>query len=124
MNKYWLCVIIASLFEVYWVAGLKHSESLFEWSITIVAIIATFILLPITAKHLPIGTVYAVFAGLGAAGIVLVEMVLFGEPFNPLKILLIGALLIGVIGLKLVSDEPSESEGMHNGLDSNYYSRN
>ncbi|WP_068677459.1 multidrug efflux SMR transporter [Oceanobacillus sp. Castelsardo] len=111
MNKYWIYVLIASVFEVYWVAGLKHSEGIVEWSITLIAIIATFVLLPLSANHLPIGTVYAVFAGLGAAGTVLVEIVVYGEAFNLLKVLLVGTLLIGVIGLKLVSDEPSESRG-------------
>ncbi|WP_407268260.1 DMT family transporter [Radiobacillus sp. PE A8.2] len=112
MNKQWFYVVIASIFEVYWVAGLKYSESVLEWSLTIIAIIVTFFLLPLAAKNLPIGTVYAVFAGLGTVGTVLVEIVVYGEPFQPLKILLIVTLLIGVIGLKLVSSESSESKGV------------
>ncbi|WP_077622593.1 DMT family transporter [Sediminibacillus massiliensis] len=111
MNKYWMYVLLASLFEVCWVAGLKHAGNLLEWSLTILAIITTFILLPVSAKYLPIGTVYAIFAGLGTAGTVIVEIVVFGEPFKLLKVLLIGLLLIGVIGLKKVSGEPSEREG-------------
>lgn len=102
--------MLASLLEVCWVTGLKHSGSILEWSLTILAIIATFILLPIAAKSLPIGTVYAIFAGLGTAGTVIVEIIVFGEPFNLLKVLLIGTLLIGVIGLKTVSNEPSKSK--------------
>ncbi|MRH44510.1 QacE family quaternary ammonium compound efflux SMR transporter [Aquibacillus halophilus] len=112
MNKYWLYVVLAALFEVYWVAGLKHSEGITEWGLTIIAIVATFILLPVTAKHLPIGTVYAVFAGLGTAGTVIVEITVYGEPFHLLKVILIGTLLIGVIGLKQVSSEPSKSKGV------------
>ncbi|RCW65873.1 DMT family transporter [Saliterribacillus persicus] len=112
MNKYWFYVLLASSFEVYWVSGLKHSESFVEWSLTIGAIVITFFLLPQTAKHLPIGTVYAVFAGLGTVGTVLVEVIVYGEPFIPLKAVLIGTLLIGVIGLKKVSSEPVESEGV------------
>lgn len=111
MNKYWLYVVLASIFEVYWVAGLKYSESILEWIFTIMAIITTFLLLPLTAKYLPIGTVYAVFAGLGTVGTVLVEIIVYGEPFHLLKILLIGTLLVGVIGLKKVSSEPSKSKG-------------
>ncbi|WP_138419744.1 DMT family transporter [Aquibacillus sediminis] len=110
MNKYWFYVILAALFEIYWVAGLKHSESILEWGITIVAITATFFLLPVAAKYLPIGTVYAVFAGLGTAGTVIVEIVVYGEPFQFMKVFLISTLLIGVIGLKMVSNEPAKSE--------------
>ncbi|MDL4842314.1 DMT family transporter [Aquibacillus rhizosphaerae] len=112
MNKYWFYVLLAATFEVFWVAGLKHSESTIEWAMTIIAIIATFFLLPITAKYLPIGTVYAVFAGLGTVGTVLVEMIIYGEAFHLVKIILIGTLLIGVIGLKVVSSEPQESKGV------------
>lgn len=110
MNRQWFYVLLASMFEVYWVAGLKHSETILEWTITIIVIVITFVLLPFSARKLPIGTVYAVFAGLGTAGTVIVEIVVYGEPFNLLKILLIGTLLVGVIGLKKVSDEPSESK--------------
>ncbi|UFU00603.1 multidrug efflux SMR transporter [Radiobacillus kanasensis] len=112
MNKYWFYVVLAALFEVFWVAGLKHSESPLEWGMTIFAIMVTFVLLPITAKYLPVGTLYAVFAGLGTAGTVIVEIVVYGEPFHLLKVLLIGTLLVGVIGLKRVSDEPSKSKGV------------
>ncbi|SES92513.1 paired small multidrug resistance pump [Salinibacillus kushneri] len=111
MNKYWLYVLFSALFEVFWVAGLKHADNLFEWSLTIIAIIITFILLPISAKYLHVGTLYTVFAGLGTAGTVLVEIMVFGEPFNLLKVVLIGILLIGVIGLKQVSNEPSDTKG-------------
>ncbi|WP_226035112.1 DMT family transporter [Aquibacillus saliphilus] len=111
MNRYWIYVVIAALFEIFWVAGLKHSTSGLEWGLTILAIITTFTILPVTAKYLPIGTVYAVFAGLGTAGTVLMEIIVYGEPFNLLKVLLIGILLIGVIGLKLVSGEPEKSKG-------------
>ncbi|GAA0492837.1 multidrug efflux SMR transporter [Salinibacillus aidingensis] len=109
MNRYWIYVLLASCFEVFWVAGLKHSGNTVEWTFTIIAIITTFVLLPLSAKRLPVGTLYAVFAGLGTAGTVLVEIIVYGEPFNLLKILLISTLLIGVIGLKQISNEPNES---------------
>ncbi|WP_186580595.1 DMT family transporter [Aquibacillus kalidii] len=110
MNRYWSLVVLAAVFEVGWVSGLKHAESILEWSLTIGATVITFIILPITAKYLPIGTVYSVFAGLGTVGTVLVEMIFFEEPFNLLKVLLIGTLLIGVVGLKIVSNQPETSK--------------
>lgn len=102
-NKYWLLVIVAACFEVLWVMGLKHAEGLAAWSGTIVAIIVSFLLLIYTAKKLPTSTAYAVFVGLGTVGTVIVEMAVFGEPFRWSKVGLIAVLLIGIIGLKMVT---------------------
>ncbi|MBN6888279.1 paired small multidrug resistance pump [Cytobacillus horneckiae] len=108
MTKYWLYVLFAGVLEVVWVSGLKYSETPIEWIFTAAMVVLSFFVLIIATKHLPVGTVYAVFAGLGTAGTVLVEMLVFGEPFKPLKILLILVLLSGVIGLKLLSDSDEE----------------
>ncbi|WP_445487353.1 DMT family transporter [Niallia sp. 03133] len=105
MNRYWIMVFGAGIIEVVWVAGLKYAATPLEWIGTGLAIIFSFILLIYTTKFLPIGTVYAVFTGLGTAGTVIGEIVLFHEPIQPLKILFIGILLIGVIGLKIVTDK-------------------
>ncbi|RJE90222.1 QacE family quaternary ammonium compound efflux SMR transporter [Paenibacillus sp. 1011MAR3C5] len=107
-NKYWLLVIVAACFEVLWVMGLKHAESLPAWAGTIVAIIVSFLLLIYTAKKLPTSTAYAVFVGLGTVGTVLVEMTVFGEPFRWSKIGLVAVLLIGIIGLKMVTHDGDE----------------
>ncbi|MEJ7245445.1 DMT family transporter, partial [Staphylococcus epidermidis] len=56
-------------------------------------------------KYLPVGTVYAVFVGIGAVGTVLVDMIFFGDPFDLVKISLIIILIIGIIGLKLTTEE-------------------
>jgi paired small multidrug resistance pump len=105
MNKDWLKVLIAAVFEVIWVVGLKHAEHLWAWMGTGIAILVSFSLMIETGKRLPTGTVYAVFVGLGTAGTVLAEMVFFAEPFNPIKLALIAVLLVGVIGLKVVTKE-------------------
>lgn len=112
MNLQWGKVLIAALFEVAWVVGLKHADSLGEWLITIVAIAVSFTLLIDAGKKLPVGTVYAVFVGLGTAGTVLSEIVLFNEPVSTAKLVLVGILLLGVIGLKLVTADaaPERSE--------------
>ncbi|MFD2682125.1 DMT family transporter [Bacillus seohaeanensis] len=108
MNKNWIIVFFAAFFEVFWVVGLKHANSLLEWAGTVISIVISFYVLIIAGRKLPVGTVYAVFVGLGTAGTVLTEMLFFGEPLKIGKIVLISVLLIGVIGLKLVTDDPVE----------------
>ncbi|HWK21864.1 MAG TPA: SMR family transporter [Ureibacillus sp.] len=109
--KSWLKVLLAAILEVFWVIGLAHANELWEWVGTILAIILCNYLLIKSTSVLPTGTVYAVFVGLGTAGAVLSEIVFFDEPFNILKVLLIVLLLIGVIGLKLVTDDNQEEKG-------------
>ncbi|WP_225230171.1 DMT family transporter [Ureibacillus galli] len=108
--KSWLKVFLAAFLEVFWVIGLAHADELWEWIGTIVAILICNYLLIKATQELPAGTVYAVFVGLGTAGAVLSEIIFFEEPFNIIKILLIGLLLVGVIGLKLVTDDQEQKE--------------
>lgn len=105
MNKKWLIIYVAALFEVSWVTGLKYADSALTWSGTVVAIIVSFYLLIKASNMLPISTVYAVFTGLGAAGTVLIEILFFSNSFSWAKILLCAVLISGVIGLKLVTGE-------------------
>ncbi|MFD0716457.1 DMT family transporter [Paenibacillus sp. GCM10027626] len=103
MKLTWLKVVAAALFEVGWVIGLKHAETALEWSGTAIAIVVSFYLMIDASRDLPVGTVYAVFVGLGTAGTVIAEIILFDEPFKIAKAALIILLLAGVVGLKLVS---------------------
>ena len=105
MNKNWLKVIIAAFFEVFWVIGLKHADGFWTWTGTVIAITVSFYLMIMAGRKLPVGTVYAVFVGLGTAGTVFSDIVFFGEPFKAAKIILILVLLAGVIGLKLVTKD-------------------
>lgn len=109
MNKSWMKVYAAAVFEVMWVAGLKHADNGWEWALTVIAIVISFYGLITASAKLPVGTVYAVFTGLGTAGTTVAEMLVFGEPFKPLKLVLIAVLLGGVIGLKLITAEAKES---------------
>jgi len=111
MTKEWLKVVAAACFEVMWVLGLKHAGDVLSWIVTIIAIFLSFYGMVAAGKHLPGGTVYAVFVGLGTAGTVIAEIVLFDEPMNLGKLLLIATMLIGVIGLKLVTPEHPASDG-------------
>lgn len=104
MNRDWLQVIIAAVFEVFWVIGLKHATDFWAWSGTIIAIVISFYLMIMAGRKLPVGTVYAAFVGLGTAGTVFSEILFFNEPVQVSKILLILFLLAGVIGLKTVTE--------------------
>lgn len=110
MNTDWVKVIIAAFFEVFWVIGLKHANDFWTWTGTIIAIIVSFYLMIMAGKKLPVGTVYAVFVGLGTAGTVFSDIIFFDEPFKLAKVLLILVVLGGVVGLKLVTQD-SDKEG-------------
>ena len=109
MNKTWISVMVAAVFEVAWVVGLKHANHWGEWIGTAIATFISFYLMIRAARSLPVGTVYAVFVGLGTAGTVAAEIVLFNAAINISTVALIGLLLLGVIGLKLLS-EPKKKE--------------
>lgn len=107
MNQ-WLLLFIAGLFEVVWVTGLKYSATWWAWTGTIIMLILSFDLLLRCSKKLPVGTVYAVFTGIGTAGTVATEMILFGEPLVWSKLALILLLVAGVLGLKVVTPHPKK----------------
>ena len=105
MNKNWVLIYIAAVFEVSWVSGLKHAADPLAWTGTIFSIVASFYLLLKATNVLPVSTVYAVFTGLGAAGTVFAEIIFFHAPFSWIKICLCAVLITGVIGLKVVTGE-------------------
>ncbi|MBC5638257.1 multidrug efflux SMR transporter [Ornithinibacillus sp. BX22] len=110
VNKYWNLVWLGVIFEIGWVVGLKHADTALTWGLTIIAIYISMHALVVASSKLPTGTTYAVFTGMGTAGTVCVEMVVFGEPFQLIKVGLIALLLVGVIGLKVVT-KPVDKEG-------------
>ncbi|GAA0466506.1 multidrug efflux SMR transporter [Alkalibacillus silvisoli] len=109
MNNHWFKVFLGAFFEVFWVIGLSHAYNWITWAGTVIAIFLSFFFLVLAAQKLPVGTVYAVFAGLGTAGTVVVDIIFFNEPFMILKVLLIGLLISGIIGLKYVTEEGSDA---------------
>jgi paired small multidrug resistance pump len=112
MTKQWLYVLLAGIIEVLWVIGLKHASNVLEWTGTVICILFSFYLMLQASKHLPVGTVYAVFVGIGSTGTVIADMLFFGEPFQLAKVVLIAVLLSGVIGLKLVTGGNQKEENM------------
>jgi len=102
----WVLLFFAGLFEVGWAVGLKYTEGFSRlWPSvgTIAAMAISFGLLSAALKHLPLGTAYAVWTGIGAVGTALVGIVLFGESANPARLACIGLIAAGIVGLKLAS---------------------
>ena len=102
----WIYLLLAGLFEVVWAIGLKYTDGFTRlgpstW--TIAAMIASVVLLAWAMKTLPVGTAYAVWTGIGAAGTVILGIVLFGEPATVVRLLCVGLILAGIVGLKLVT---------------------
>jgi Membrane transporters of cations and cationic drugs len=99
----WFLLIVAGLFEIVWATGLKFTAGFTRpWptAVTLVALVASFCLLGLSAKSLPIGTAYAVWTGIGAIGTAICGILLFGEAATAFRLLCIGLILLGVIGLK------------------------
>ena len=107
----WLYLIIAGLSEIAWAFGLKYSDGFTNITptiLTIAGIIFSFYLFSKAIRDIPIGTAYAVFTGIGAAGTVIIGMVFLEESVSILKIIFVVFLLSGIIGLKLTSAEEKE----------------
>jgi quaternary ammonium compound-resistance protein SugE len=102
----WVYLIIAGVFEVVWAIGLKYSHGftkLYPSLITLGSMLVSFYLLSLATKSLPIGTAYAIWTGIGALGAVILGIFLFNEPVNLLRIIFLGLILAGILGLKLTS---------------------
>lgn len=106
----WILIILGGIVEIFWVSGLKYADSLFLHILTGIGILFSFSAMIIACKKIEVSIAYSVFVGIGTAGVVLSEMLYFGEPFDPIRLILIGVLLIGVIGLKLTSKEEDTKE--------------
>ncbi|MDT3694920.1 MAG: quaternary ammonium compound efflux SMR transporter SugE [Ignavibacterium sp.] len=107
---YWLILFIAGLFEVAWAVGLKYSEGfskLWPSVFTIASMIISMGMLAYSVKHLPVGTAYAVWTGIGAIGTAILGMILFSESKELIRIFFIFLIVVGIVGLKVFSDDLS-----------------
>ncbi|MFF2092513.1 DMT family transporter [Paenibacillus sp. NPDC058174] len=108
----WIYLVLAGLLEVGWTFGLKESKGftvLVPSVITIVLIVISFMLLARVMRYIEIGTAYAIFTGIGTVGTVILGIML-GDSADPLKLMFLGILIIGIVGLKLVSGEKAEDK--------------
>lgn len=107
---YWIVLFVAGLFEVAWAIGLKYTEGfskLWPSVFTIVCMIISMGLLAYAVKHLPIGTAYAIWTGIGAVGTAILGIILFNESKELIRIFFIFLIVVGIVGLKLFSGQSS-----------------
>lgn len=102
----WVYLFLAGLFEVGWAVGLKYTDGFSKlgpsiW--TVASMIVSLGLLGLALKTLPVGTGYAVWTGIGTVGTAFLGIALFGEPATALRLVCIGLIVAGLIGLKLVA---------------------
>lgn len=102
----WIILVLAGLFETGWAVGLKASDGFTKlwpsvW--TAVAMTVSVVLLGVAMKTLPLGTAYAVWTGIGAVGAVILGIVMFGEPAGVARLLSVLLIVVGIVGLKLVT---------------------
>jgi quaternary ammonium compound-resistance protein SugE len=102
----WIYLLIAAAFEVQWAITMKYTEGfsrLWPSVFCILGMVVSVYFLALAQKTLPVGTSYAVWTGLGAVGTATLGMFLFDESRDVLRVLCIGLIVAGVLGLKLVT---------------------
>lgn len=105
----WLVLLAAGLAETGWAIGLKYTQGFTRLTpslVTVALMIVSFALLAQALRWLPLGTAYAVWVGIGAAGTVAAGIYLFGESRDPLRLLCVALILAGVVGLRLIEPAP------------------
>lgn len=104
----WLILAIAGLFEMGWAIGLKYTEGfsrLWPTVWTVIAMIISVVMLGIAMRTLPVGTAYAVWTGIGTVGTVILGIYLFGDSADTGRLVCVGLIVAGIIGLKLLSPD-------------------
>lgn len=104
MTRAWWMLISAGAFEVVWAVSLKYTNGftrLVPSVVTVVGMAVSFWLLAQSLRSFPVGTAYAVWTGIGAAGTALVGMWLLGEPRDLGRLVSLGCIVVGIIGLGL-----------------------
>ena len=102
----WGLLFIAGLFEIGWAIGLKYTEGFSRlWPSvgTVASMLISVGLLGVAMRELPVGTAYAVWTGIGVVGTVILGIVLFGDPANAPRLVCVGLIVAGILGLKLTS---------------------
>ncbi|KRB51154.1 MAG: quaternary ammonium compound efflux SMR transporter SugE [Pseudomonadota bacterium] len=102
----WVVLFVAGICEIGWAVGLKYTEGftrLWPTVFTGVSLVISMALLGIAVKTLPLGTAYAVWTGIGAVGTVILGIFLFKEPATVVRMLCVGLIVAGILGLKFFS---------------------
>lgn len=111
----WIILIIAGLLEVAWAIGLKYTDGFTKFwpsALTIAAIVASMYLLSVAAKSLPIGTAYAVWVGIGAAGTAILGIALLKEPVTIGRIAFLSLMIVSIVGVKVTAPTAAASHNV------------
>lgn len=103
---HWIYLFIAGLFEISWAVGLKFTHGfthIIPSILTLIGMIASFYFLALALKHLPLGTAYAIWTGIGTIGTVVFGIILFKEPVTAMRLVCIAVIISGITGLKLLT---------------------
>lgn len=103
---HWIFLLIAGLFEISWAIGLKFTHGFTQVIpsiLTVIGMIASFYFLALALKHLPLGTTYAIWTGIGTVGTVILGIILFKEPLTAMRLVCIALIISGITGLKLLA---------------------
>jgi quaternary ammonium compound-resistance protein SugE len=103
----WIILIIAGLFEVAWAVGLKYANGftkIYPSIFVIVTMSISIYLLSTALKTLPVGSAYAIWTGVGAVGTAILGIILFGESKELIRLICIGIIIVGIIGLRFFSE--------------------
>lgn len=109
----WVYLLIAGLLEIVWAVGLKFTNGFtrpIPTGVTIVAMMASFILLANALKAIPVGTGYAVWTGIGAVGTAIIGIAFLGESRDPVRIACIALIVVGILGLKIATPDSTANE--------------
>jgi quaternary ammonium compound-resistance protein SugE len=101
----WVMLVVAGVLEVGWAVGLKYTNGFTRLGPTVAtaaALVGSMTLLGLAVRVLPLGTAYAIWTGIGTVGTAILGMVLFHEPATAIRLFLIGLIVVGIFGLKLV----------------------
>ena len=102
----WIVLVVAGLLEIGWAVGLKYSAGftrLVPTVLTVLSLVASMALLGLSLRTLPLGTAYAVWTGIGTVGTAILGILLFREPATTLRLVCIGLIVAGIVGLKLAT---------------------
>jgi quaternary ammonium compound-resistance protein SugE len=100
----WFYIFIASIFEICWAVGLKYTQGftrLYSSIFTLITMILSYVFLSLGAKELPIGTAYAVWTGIGAAGTIIYGILFLNESKDMLRLFFMFLIIVGIVGVRL-----------------------
>src|SRR6187401_2759876 len=100
----WIYLVIAGLLEILWAVSLKYTDGFTRFwpsTVTVGGMVASFYFLAQALKSISVGTGYAIWTGIGAAGTAILGIVLFSEPASPPRLICIALIVAGIIGLKI-----------------------